>query len=90
MTCSLTDRPLENITWKNEMPLGKYQVMVGLFSINNQSSNINPIPFTVQITKDGKQEVFQGVIEPQEIKCEERCSSSKKQITEFTIEAPSQ
>ena len=90
ITCSLTDRPLENITWKNEMPLGKYQVMVGLFSINNQSSNMNPIPFTVQITKDGKQEVFQGVIEPQEIKCEERCSSPKKQITEFTIEAPAQ
>ncbi len=89
-TCSLTDRPLENITWAHAMHPGKYQVVVNLFATNTDPSNIKPIPFTVQISKDGKQQVLQGVVEPQEITCEERCSAPNKLVTEFTIDASNQ
>jgi len=88
--CNLTDRPLENFTWTDQISPGNYKFWVKLHSTNKPKSDITSIPFTIQVTKDGKSQSFQGVFKPHEITCEEHCSSPSKLVTEFTIEAPSQ
>jgi hypothetical protein len=85
--CNLTDRPLENMTWPDQVSPGHYKFFVKLHSINKPKSEVAPIPFTVHVTRDGKSQSFKGVIEPQEITCEERCSAPDKFVTEFTIDA---
>jgi hypothetical protein len=86
----LTDRPLENFTWVEQISPGHYQFFVKLHSINKPKSEMAPIPFTVSVTKDGKSQTYKGVIEPREITCEERCSAPNKLVTEFTIDASNQ
>lgn len=83
---SLTDRPLENISWPNNMIPGKYEVKVHMYSTNRQRSEIKSVPFTVQVTENGRQTTYQGVINPQDVTCKAVCSSVLKHITEFTVQ----
>lgn len=85
-SCTLTERPLENISWPNNMIPGKYEVKVHMYSTNRQRSDIKPVPFTVQVTENGKQTTYQGVISPQDVTCKAVCSSVLKHITEFTVQ----
>jgi len=88
--CNLTDRPLENLTWTDQISPGHYKFFVKLHSTNKPKSEIAPIPYTFHVTRDGKSQSFKGVIEPHEITCEEHCSAPDKLVTEFTIEASAQ
>jgi len=80
------ERPLENISWSSEMQHGKYTILVGLYSQNRPASDIRTVPFTVQVTKDGKPLTYQGVFRPEEMYCTDICSVKPRRITEFTIE----
>lgn len=82
----LKERPLENISWSSNMQRGKYIILVGLYSQNRLVSDIRSVPFTVQVTKDGKPLNYQGVFRREEMNCTDTCSVSPRRITEFTIE----
>jgi len=82
----LSERPLENISWRGEMQRGRYRVLVSLWSINSPLTEARPLSFTVQITKDGKSTTYQGVFRSEDIVCSGRCTVAPRQITEFTIE----
>jgi len=85
--CSdLRERPLENISWRGEMQRGRYQVLVGLWSINRPATEIRPVPFTVQVTKDGKSTAYQGEFRSEDMACTDLCYVAPRRITEFTIE----
>lgn len=83
---NLKDKPLENISWRGQMPKGRYEVFVSLYSTNRAAGESLPVPFTVQVTKDGKPTTYQGVVRREEMTCKERCTSGLRRIAEFTIE----
>jgi hypothetical protein len=85
-TCIFSDRPLENISWPGSMLKGKYKVYVGMYSTNRSLPDVVSVPFTVQITKDGKQRSYQNVFQSSEIKCDKLCGTKLREIAEFTIE----
>lgn len=86
-TCSnLKDKPLENISWRGQMPKGRYVVYVGLYSTNKTAAETRSIPYTVQITKDGKSTTYQGVVRREEMTCKDQCTSGLRRIAEFIIE----
>jgi hypothetical protein len=82
----LRERPLENISWRGEMQRGRYRVLISLWSINRPATEIRPIPFTVQVTKDGKSTTYQGVFRSEDMVCTDRCTVAPRHITDFTIE----
>jgi len=83
---NLQERPLENISWRVQMPKGRYDVYVQLYSTNRTATESRAIPFTVQVTKNGKPTTYPGVIRRENIICNARCSSRPILITQFTIE----
>jgi hypothetical protein len=83
---NLKERPLENISWSTKMQRGKYIILVGLYSQNRPSSEIQAVPFTVQVTKDGKPVTYQGIFRREDMNCTDICSANPRPITEFTIE----
>lgn len=83
---NLKEKPLENISWRGQMPRGRYEVFVGLYSTNRAAAESLPVPFTVQVTKDGKPTTYQGVVRREEMTCKEQCTSGLRRIAEFTIE----
>lgn len=87
-TCtSLTDRPLENISWPNIMLPGRYIVAVALYSTNRPLSEARPVRFTVQITKNGVISTFEGLVRADEIQCKDNlCGSAPRRITQFNVE----
>ncbi len=85
-TCTnLTDRPLENISWRGKMEPGIYQVFIRLYSINRPTNQIKSLPYTIQITQDGISRSIPGVIKVEDIKCEERCGTSIIFVSDFTV-----
>lgn len=84
---SLTDRPLENISWPNKMLPGRYVVAVALYSTNRLSSEARPVRFTVQITKNGVVSNFEGLVRTDEIQCKDNlCGIAPRRVTQFTVE----
>ena len=85
-TCTnLTDRPLENISWRGKMEPGIYQVFIRLYSINRPTNQIKSLPYTIQITQDNISRSIPGVIKVEDIKCEERCGTSIIFVSDFTV-----
>jgi hypothetical protein len=84
---NLTDRPLENISWSNNMLPGDYVVAVALYSTNRPLSEARPVRFTVQITKDGLISTFEGLVRADEIQCKDNlCGTAPRRITQFNVE----
>jgi hypothetical protein len=83
---NLRDRPLENISWRNQMVSGRYAVYVGMYSSNRPVGEPRPVSFTVQVTQDGKSKTYQGVFRREEMKCSDRCASEARLIAEFVVE----
>jgi hypothetical protein len=84
---SLTDRPLENISWPNKMLPGRYLVAVALYSTNRLASEARPVRFTVQITKNGVVSNFEGLVRTDEIQCKDNlCGTAPRRVTQFTVE----
>ena len=86
--CPYLDEPIENISWNQKPPSGRYEVRVALFSANELMQNRRPIPFTVVVTLDGKKSSHEGVINVNDMVCSaERCRSKVQfNITSFTIQ----
>ncbi len=86
--CPYLDEPIENISWNQKPPSGRYEVRVALFSANELMQNRRPIPFTVVVTLDGKKSSYEGVINVNDMVCSaERCRSKVQfNITSFTIQ----
>ena len=82
---NLSDKPLENISWRDQMAVGTYKIYVRLYSTNGPRNQIKPIPFTIQITKDGKTTSIPGLIRTEDIKCDELCSTKIQLVNEFNI-----
>jgi hypothetical protein len=82
---NLSDKPLENISWRDQMAVGTYKIYVRLYSTNGPRNQIKPIPFTIQITKDGKTSSIPGLIRTEDIKCDELCSTKIQLVNEFNI-----
>jgi hypothetical protein len=82
---NLSDKPLENISWRDQMAVGTYKIYVRLYSTNGPRNQLKPIPFTIQITKDGKTSTIPGLIRVEDIKCDEHCSTKIQSVTEFNI-----
>lgn len=83
---NLRDKPLENISWRGQMLKGRYEVYVGLYSTNRPAAESRAVPFTVQVTKDGKPTTYQGVVRREEMTCKDQCASGLRRIAEFTID----
>jgi hypothetical protein len=83
---NLTERPLENISWRSTMQKGQYLIFVGMFSPNRPVAEIRPVNFSVQVTKDGKPTTYQGVFRREDMNCTDSCSVTRRPIAEFTIE----
>lgn len=86
--CAYRNDPVENISWKESPPKGRYRVLVGVFSINSKPNALASIPFTVVVTVNQKKNTFNGIIEPKDVQCtEQRCSTpALMPITSFSIE----
>jgi len=82
---SLSDRPLENVSWPNKMIPGRYEVFVHLFSTTRPRTDNQPVPYTVQVTESGKKKIYEGIFRPQDITCKIVCSSAIQPITQFTV-----
>ena len=82
---NLSDKPLENISWRDQMAVGTYKIYVRLYSTNGPRNQLKPISFTIQITKDGKTSTIPGLIRVEDIKCDEHCSTKIQSVTEFNI-----
>ena len=82
---NLSDKPLENISWRDQMAVGTYKIYVRLYSTNGPRNQLKPISFTIQITKDGKTSSIPGLIRVEDIKCDEHCSTKLQSVTEFNI-----
>ena len=85
--CPFSDAPIENISWNQKPPSGRYEVTVALFTANEEIQNRRPIPFTVVVSLDGKKSSYEGVINPDDMICTpERCRSKRYfNVTSFTI-----
>ena len=85
--CPYSDAPIENISWNQKPPSGRYEVTVALFTANEEIQNRRPIPFTVVVSLDGKKSSYEGVINPDDMICTpERCRSKRYfNVTSFTI-----
>ncbi len=85
--CPYRDEPIENISWNQKPPSGRYEVRVALFSANELMQNRRPIPFTVVVSLDGKKSSYEGVVNVSDMVCSpERCrTKAHLSITSFTI-----
>jgi hypothetical protein len=83
---NLKERPLENISWHNQMPKGRYLIFVGMFSSNRPLAETPSVPFTVQVTRNGKATTYQGVFGSSDMTCTNSCSVERRRVAEFTIE----
>ncbi|MFZ4711686.1 MAG: hypothetical protein ACOYMH_17790 [Zwartia sp.] len=86
--CPYKDEPIENISWNQKPPSGRYEVRVALFSANELMQNRRPIPFTVVVTLDGKKTSYEGVVNVSDMVCSaERCRTKTQfNVTSFTIQ----
>ncbi|MEI8401071.1 MAG: hypothetical protein WCG12_09735 [Alcaligenaceae bacterium] len=86
--CPYRDEPIENISWNQKPPSGRYEVKVALFSANELMQNRRPIPFTVVVSLDGKKTSYEGVVNVDDMVCSaERCRSKVQfSVTSFTIQ----
>jgi hypothetical protein len=86
--CSYSDEPIENISWNQKPPSGRYEVRVALFSANELIQNRRPIPFTVVVSLDGKKSSYEGVINVNDQVCSpDRCrTQTPLNVTSFTIQ----
>jgi hypothetical protein len=86
--CPYLDEPIENISWNQKPPSGRYEVRVALFSANELMQNRRPIPFTVVVSLDGKKTSYEGVVNVNDMVCSaERCRSKVQfSVTSFTIQ----
>ena len=86
--CAYRDEPIENISWNQKPPSGRYEVRVALFSANELMQNRRPIPFTVVVTLDGKKSSYEGVVNLSDMVCNaERCRTKTHfNVTSFTIQ----
>jgi hypothetical protein len=86
--CPYRNDPVENISWTESPPKGRYQVLVGVFSVNSKPNALASIPFTVVVTVNQKKNTFNGVVATKDLQCnEQRCfTPSLMPITSFTIE----
>jgi hypothetical protein len=86
--CPYRDEPIENISWNQRPPSGRYEVRVALFSANELIQNRRPIPYTVVVTVDGKKTSYEGVVNVNDMVCNaERCRSKVQfNVTSFTIQ----
>ena len=86
--CSYLDEPIENISWNQKPPSGRYEVRVALFSANELMQNRRPIPFTVVVSLDGKKSSYEGVINVNDQVCSpDRCRTKTHfNVTSFTIQ----
>jgi hypothetical protein len=86
--CSYRDDPIENISWNQKPPSGRYEVRVALFSANELIQNRRPIPFTVVVSLDGKKSSYEGVINVSDMVCSpDRCRTKTPfNVTSFTIQ----
>lgn len=86
--CPYRDEPIENISWNQKPPSGRYEVRVALFSANELIQNRRPIPFTVIVSLDGKKSSYEGVINVNDMVCSaERCRSKLQlNVASFTIQ----
>ena len=78
--------PVENISWAASPPAGRYKVFVRLFSSNATPDALEPVPYTVVITKDGKKTSYTGIIKLSDIKCGNVCQSNNQLVTEIVIQ----
>lgn len=86
--CPYRDEPIENISWNQKPPSGRYEVRVALFSANELIQNRRPIPFTVVVSLDGKKSSYEGVINVNDMVCRpDRCRTKTPfSVTSFTIQ----
>jgi len=86
--CAYLDEPIENISWNQKPPSGRYEVRVALFSANELMQNRRPIPFTVVVSLDGKKTSYEGVVNVNDMVCNaERCRTKTHfNVTSFTIQ----
>lgn len=86
--CPYRDEPIENISWNQKPPSGRYEVRVALFSANELIQNRRPIAYTVVVSLDGKKTSYEGVVNVNDMVCNaERCRSKMQfNVTSFTIQ----
>jgi hypothetical protein len=77
--------PVENVIWTGKPSPGKYRVVVNLFSANATPDKLKAIDYTVIVTLDGQDTSYKGTFHPNEMKCNERCTVTQRQVTEFDI-----
>jgi len=83
----VTEAPIENISWNQKPPGGRYEVRVKLFNAHQVVQNRHPIPFTVVVSLDGKQSSYEGVFKPSDMVCDPTCNAPKDtNVTSFTIQ----
>ncbi len=77
--------PVENVIWTDKPSPGKYRVVVNLFSANATPDKLKAIDYTVIVTLEGKDTSYKGTFQPNEMKCNERCTVTQRHVTEFDI-----
>jgi len=84
--CPSRPDPVENISWNNKPPAGRYDVYVALFSANVPIHQREDIPYTVVVTVDGKKTSYEGVVKVSDMVCGERCRGKVRvKVASFVI-----
>lgn len=86
--CAYREDPIENISWNQKPPSGRYEVLVQLFTANEVLQNRRTIPYTVVVAIEGKKTSYEGEVKVSDMVCSpERCHTRARQkIASFTIQ----
>lgn len=84
--CPVRPEPIENVSWNQKPPSGRYQVRVNMFSANTPIAERKDVPFTVVVTIDGKKNSYEGVVKVSDMVCTDRChSKAPVNVTFFVV-----
>ena len=85
-SCTNMDRPVENISYNVNMPKGRYQVYVNLFTSKANKSSSASISFAVAVKIDNQSKIYNNLISLNDMICNPLChSNSPLLVAEFEI-----
>lgn len=81
----LRDDPLENISWRKNVPPGKYSVYVGLYSTNGMATKPAELHYSVEVLNGKLQITRNGVFSIPDVSCGSGCRIRPQHVLDIDI-----
>jgi hypothetical protein len=62
LNCDISSTPIENVFWRNNSPTGNYSIQVDFFNMNNPRSNLDEVPFYLEVLTDKGVKTLRGIV----------------------------